>query len=178
MCHDAITLSACGHPLHITPDPCYRLVTTNLCTGLVRSVEVVGGACDLCVGNMRRLRELTGRSVAWDMEEDCYLEGMVGGKGDVEGRCYFGGSEEAKGEKEEGCYLGGMEGEEGDDGCGNAEGAEMRGMVGEEEEEREKEGENEEELKSFQRKLYTDEAYERLRKECYRRVWSTCFEGS
>lgn len=146
MCHDAITLSACGHPLHITPKPCYRLVTTNFCTGLVRTVEVLGDSCDICIGNIGRLRELTGRSIAWDMEEGDY-------------------------------YLGGMEGEKGDDGGGNAEAAGVEGEDGEDGEKEEGEGEGEGELRSFQRKLYTDEAYERLRKECYRRVWSTCFDG-
>lgn len=43
--------------------------------------------------------------------------------------------------------------------------------------EHEVEEEEEGDLRRFQKRLYTDEAYECLQRECYKRVWSVCFDG-
>lgn len=77
-----------------------------------------------------------------------------------EGECDYWRHEREKGE--------GQEREKGDDG------GEFGGAMEVEEEDGE---DGERDFRVFQRRLYTDEAYERLRKECYRRVWSMCFEG-
>ena len=69
MCHDDVSLFACGHPAHIIPDPCRRLVTTNFCTGIVRDVKVLSHPCGLCPGNIWKLRELSGRRSPGQQEE-------------------------------------------------------------------------------------------------------------
>ena len=106
MCHETITLSACGHPSRVVPDPCKRIVTTNFCSGLVREVDILEEPCDTCKGNMDKLREMSGKN---KRRED--------------------------GKEDSG------------------------------------------EIKKETKKLYTDDAYEKLRKECYKRAWAGCFEG-
>ena len=124
MCHDIITLWACGHLKQLVPDPCHRLVLTNFCAGLVRNIDVVGHSCKLCEGNVRKFRELTGRSIPVPRKDS----------DDVQKRC------------DEDC-----------DDVKNDEGERGRSR-----------------FRMFQKMVYTDDAYEGLKKECYKRVWSRC----
>ena len=134
MCHDAIELYACGDIYHYVPDPCRHIVFSNFCEGVVRDIKVRGETCALCIGNIRKLRELTGRSSPEHDSEDGQEETAKEGaekraKSEAEGTAMDGAEETAK-----------------------------------------------EEYRPFEKKYYTDEAYEELRKECRRRVWGRFYD--
>ena len=144
MCHDNIILYACGHPKHILPDPCRRIVLTNICAGLVREVEVLVRPCVLCIGNVRKFREITGRSIPVQVEHRK-------ANGDE------GGEEEPwkiNDDKE-----GVDDGEDYHEASEYREAQEVKGV-----------------FRSFEKKCYTDEDFEELRKECQKRVWSRCYD--
>ena len=126
MCHDAIELYACGDIYHYIPDPCRHIVFSNFCEGVVREIKVRGETCALCVGNIRKMREMTGRS-------------SPGGDSET-------GAEEAANKKMEETAT---------------DGAEQAAK---------------DEYRPFEKKCYTDEAYEELRKECRRRVWGRFYD--
>ena len=126
MCHDAIELYACGDIYHYVPDPCRHIVFSNFCEGVVREIKVRGETCALCVGNIRKMRELTGRSSPGGDSEN--------------------GAEETANEGVEQTAT---------------DGAEQAAK---------------DEYRPFEKKCYTDEAYEELRKECRRRVWGRFYD--
>ena len=135
MCHDAIELYACGDIYQYIPDPCRHVVFSNFCEGVVRDIKVRGETCALCVGNIRKMRELTGRS---------------------------------------------SPGRDSENGAEDAAEAGAEKTVKDEAEETEKDNAEEAakgEYRPFEKKCYTDEAYEELRKECRRRVWSRFYDG-
>ena len=100
----------------------------------MRNIRVRGETCTLCVGNIRKMRELTGRSTP---EQDSESGAEEIAKNGAEKTAEDGAVETAKDEAEEAAM---------------------------------------EEYRPFEKKCYTDEAYEELRKECRRRVWGQFYD--